>query len=150
VRSYFGEWKILLQKVKIEAKPLILQKNVLSTNVFIGAHFTEYKLFETILVSLTPENLTPESGVGVGVDFFSGLGSGSGLPQKLSPGWCPPQHPGRAPAQKDRERRLKKFHSPPQRSAFIKATTFIINIMTLLNSEYCVHVYKPLKNARTN
>jgi hypothetical protein len=28
VRSYFGERKILLKKVKIVAKPLILQKNV--------------------------------------------------------------------------------------------------------------------------
>jgi hypothetical protein len=34
--------------------------------------------------SRTPENLTPESGVGVGVDFFSGVGLGSGLPQMLN------------------------------------------------------------------
>jgi hypothetical protein len=37
---YFGEQKILLEKVKIVAKPLILQKNVCGTNVFIGAHST--------------------------------------------------------------------------------------------------------------
>jgi hypothetical protein len=82
VRSYFGKRKILLQKVKIVAKPLILQKNVLSTNVFIGAHSTQHELFKTIRDSKTPENLTPESGVGVA--FFSVVGSGSGLPQMLS------------------------------------------------------------------
>jgi hypothetical protein len=42
------------------------------------------KLFGPIRDSRTPENLTPESGVGVGVDFFSGVGSGSGLPQMLN------------------------------------------------------------------
>jgi hypothetical protein len=70
VRSNFGKQKILLQKVKIVVKPLILHKNVRNTNVFIGAHFSQRKLFGTIWDSQTPENLTPESEVGVGVDFF--------------------------------------------------------------------------------
>jgi hypothetical protein len=83
VRSYFGEQKIILQKVKIVAKPLILEKNVLIIKVFIGAHFSHNKLYGTIRDSRSPENLTLESGVGVGVDFFLGVGSGSGLPQML-------------------------------------------------------------------
>jgi hypothetical protein len=37
--------------------------------------------FGTLRDSRTPENLTPE--LGVGVDFFSGVGSGSGFPQML-------------------------------------------------------------------
>jgi hypothetical protein len=57
VRSYFGERKILLQKVKIVAKPLVLQKKVLSTNVFIGAHSTQVSLFGSIRDSRTTENL---------------------------------------------------------------------------------------------
>jgi hypothetical protein len=84
VRSYFGERKILQENIKIVAKPIILQKHVLSTNVFIGAHFNQKTRFGTIRDSQTPENLTPESGVGEGVDFFLGVGSGSGLPQMLT------------------------------------------------------------------
>jgi hypothetical protein len=49
-----------------------------------GAHsIPPKKLFGTIRDSQTSENLTPESGVRVGVDFFSGVGSGSRLPQML-------------------------------------------------------------------
>jgi hypothetical protein len=40
--------------------------------------------FGTIRDSRTPENLTPDSGVGVGVKKNSGVGSGSGLPQMLT------------------------------------------------------------------
>jgi hypothetical protein len=39
--------------------------------------------FGTIRDSRTPKNLTPDLGVIVGVDIFSGVGSGSGLPQML-------------------------------------------------------------------
>jgi hypothetical protein len=70
---------MILQKVQIVAQPLILEKNVSFTNVFIGTHSTINRLFGTIR-----DSQTPESGVGVGVDFFSGVGSGSGLPQKLT------------------------------------------------------------------
>jgi hypothetical protein len=48
--------------------------------MFIGPIMT----FGTIRDSRTPENLTPDSGVGVGVDIFLGVGSRSGLPQMLS------------------------------------------------------------------
>jgi hypothetical protein len=55
--------------------------------MFIGPIIT----FGTFWDSRTPEDITPDSGVGVGVDFFLGVGSGSGLPQMLNviPDFCP-------------------------------------------------------------
>jgi hypothetical protein len=52
--------------------------------VFIGSHSTLTKFFGTLWDSQTPEILTPDSGVGVGIDFFSGVGSGLGLPQMIT------------------------------------------------------------------
>jgi hypothetical protein len=81
VISYFGEWNILVQKVKIVAKPVILQKILWSTNVFIGAHF--------ILIRFSGSFGTPERrkislpSREWELIFFAGVGLGSGLPQML-------------------------------------------------------------------
>jgi hypothetical protein len=61
----------------------MLQKSVLSKKCVYWSPFHQKNTFGTIRDSQTPENLSPDSGVGLGVgdDIFSGVGSGSGLPQ---------------------------------------------------------------------
>jgi hypothetical protein len=70
VRSYFGERKILLQEVKLRPNRIFYRNMYEVQMCLLGAHSTYNIRFGTIWDSRTPENLTPESGVGVGVDFF--------------------------------------------------------------------------------